>query len=121
MVRPDPSKDLEAGACTVGVLVSRRQATLETILESIYSQAYDRRLVRIVFAENSSDGSLMLLREFQSAHREEYAGIEILEKVVGISHARNMCLEWASGAFLVFVDDDVVPPADTLHRINSHF
>lgn len=121
MVRPDPSKDVEAGACTVAVLVSSRQASIETILESIYSQAYDRRLVRIVFAENSSDGSLMLLREFQSAHREEYAGIEILEKVVGISHARNMCLERASGAFLVFVDDDVVPPADTLHRISSHF
>lgn len=106
--------------CTVAMLVSDRSMILRQILGAVHNQTYDSRKVKLVFAENSSDGSLEILREFQSEHEEEYVAIEILEKVDGIPQARNRCLERAWGEFLVFMDDDVVAPPDALKTINAH-
>ncbi len=77
--------------------------------------------MKIVFAENSTDGSLSLLREFQRHHQSEYGGITILERVVGIPQARNRCLAEARGEFILFIDDDVIVPPDILQQIQTCF
>ncbi len=118
---PDRGRDIEKRTCTVAVLVSSRRASLHRVLDAVYDQSYDKRLMKIVFAENSADGSLNLLREFQRRHQSEYEGITILESVVGIPQARNRCLAEAIGEFVLFIDDDVIAPSDTLQRVQRRF
>lgn len=114
------TEDGHVAECTVAMLVSNRRRILGKSLDAVYHQSYDRRQVRIIFAENSSDGSMDMLREFQSRHHHEYADIEILERVEGIPQARNRCLGRATGEFIVFVDDDVVAPPETVKAIATY-
>lgn len=80
---------------------------LERCVDSVLSNTY--KDLEIVLVENcSADGSLAICREYE----QRYENIKlIVADEPGVSHARNLGLEYAGGEYIAFVDaDDYVSP-----------
>lgn len=93
---------------SVIVPIYKSERTLERCVRSLLSQ--ERRDVEIILVNDGSpDSSEKLCRNF----KEQASCVIYLEKSNGgVSSARNMGLDVATGEFILFVDSDDYVPAD---------
>ena len=100
---------------TVIVPVYNGEATLRRCVESVFAQSFtDWEL--IVVDDGSSDGSNRLAREL--AAREPRMKL-LTQRNRGVSAARNLALERASGEYVAFLDaDDWISP-DCYEKLTS--
>lgn len=87
---------------SVIIPVYNAEKTLRRCLDSLLSQSYaDCELILV--NDGSSDGSGELCREYAAKHRQ----VCVVDKENGgVSSARNVGLDRASGKYVVFVDSD---------------
>src|SRR5581483_5676641 len=86
-------------------------------------QALERQSVRpdtswevVVVDNNSSDATRATVERFAAAHPALQVRY-VFEGKQGLSHARNTAISVASGAVLLFTDDDVLPASDWLQAM----
>ncbi|MCL5068789.1 MAG: glycosyltransferase, partial [Thaumarchaeota archaeon] len=108
---------------TIGMPTYNREWSINQVLQSMLQLDYPKSRLRICFVDNeSTDATLSILRDFQSAHNEEYERIVIDIARSNISKARNLCFERAKGTdYVFFLDSDILTPPDTLKRLLVHF
>lgn len=82
--------------------VYNSEKTIERCLESIYHQTYSNYEI-IVINDGSSDGTLAILNQQKASHDNF---ILINKKNEGVSIARNLGLERATGEAILFMDAD---------------
>lgn len=88
---------------SVIVPVFNREDKISRCLDSILNQSY-RNLEIICVDDKSTDGSLRILNEY--ADNDERIKVIALDKNVGVSTARNIGLDNATGEWIAFVDSD---------------
>ena len=84
----------------------RRRVSLERVLEALRVQTYPHeRLEVVVVNDGGSDSTSTMVRE-----RRMPFPVRLLEQAnLGPAAARNLGVENATGPFVLFLDDDVVP------------
>src|SRR5271165_627691 len=105
---------LDEGPVDVSVCIANWNCRelLRASLESLQDQPQGVRLETIVVDNGSSDGAAdMVAREFPE--------VVLVRNPVnrGFSQANNQAAERARGRFLLFLNNDTVVPAGTLHRL----
>ena len=94
---------------TISIIVPiyNAERTLNRCVKSLLEQSFDKIEILLV-NDGSKDGSLQLCREWEKADPR----IRVIDKPNGgVSSARNMGLEVATGEYVVFCDsDDCVSP-----------
>lgn len=109
----------EAGPPVSVVVPSfNRCDSLSMVLDALEDQTYPAdRLEVVVVLDGCTDGSAAMTRARHPRHR-----LEVVEQANrGLAAARNAGARAATGALLVFVDDDVVPhPAFIAAHAESH-
>lgn len=84
------------------------------VLESLKKQTLNRDLYEVIVVDNAStDATLEVVENFQASHRDCNI-ILVREDILGLGHARNTGLRYASGAYVAFIDDDAKASADWL-------
>ncbi len=89
------------------------EKTLPEVLEAILAPGYSSLEV-IVVDDASTDNSRKLIRDYPMKLISH-------EECRGAAAARNSGAAAAAGKILVFIDNDVVVPADTFNRLDSRF
>ncbi len=80
-------------------------------LHSILQQDFSGACETILVDDCSTDGSIETCRRYASEHADKFCLIESAQNA-GVSAARNLGLDRASGRYLMFLDpDDVLPPS----------
>lgn len=103
---------------TVGILTYNRDRTIPKCLAALEACSYPKSQMRIVFVDNfSEDTTPEILREFAQKHRAHYEKISILSQRTNIPQGRNLCVKNAAGRFLLFLDSDVILPANGIGRM----
>lgn len=107
---------------SVIIPIYNAEETLESILEELQNQSISNAEF-ILIDDGSTDDSITIIKEF--IHRvQDYRFILLTKKNEGVSSARNLGIEKASGKYLVFVDADDHISNDFLEnyleRIKSH-
>lgn len=75
---------------------------VDSCLESVVSQTY-RNIEIIVVNDGSTDGSLKVLRKWESMD----CRIRVIDKInQGVSAARNTAIDEANGIYIMFLDSD---------------
>lgn len=100
---------------TVVVPILNKRALLVPALASVFRAAARRRDVEVVLVDNgSTDGALEVARS--------YADRAVVHEMRGtISALRNWGARRGTGAYLAFVDSDVVVPDDYFDRLDAEF
>ncbi len=92
---------------SVIIPVYNRESMIEECLTSVLTSTY-RNLEVIVIDDGSTDGTLALCRKMQASDPR----IKVLQgEHAGVSKARNMGLDAATGAYVFFIDSD-----DVIHQ-----
>jgi glycosyltransferase involved in cell wall biosynthesis len=93
-----------------------RLALLKSALESLFRQEYDSYEI-IVVSDGSTDGTNQYLSSLASEGRLRYFN----QQNQGPALARNLGISNARGAFIAFIDDDCIAPADWLKKYAERF
>jgi GT2 family glycosyltransferase len=106
---------------TIAVPIKNRAFVLSEFLESILSQDYPKRRIQVLFVDGfSTDGTHERLLEWSERFRSEYLEIVLIEEESNIPKARNICLQHAQGAFILFWDSDVIAPPHAIKTLLGH-
>ncbi|MEP7207736.1 MAG: glycosyltransferase [Casimicrobiaceae bacterium] len=100
------------------VCTYNRAASLQRTLDSLAAQAVRTGIdwEVLVVDNNSKDDTAGVVRRFVASFpRARYA----FEERQGLSFARNRGIELATGALILFTDDDVTPESDWVQRIHD--
>ncbi len=91
-------------AITFVICTYNRAFILEECLQSVFQQIGELEHYEVLVVDNNStDETQKLVREMQS----EYPVLRlVLEKQIGLSHARNRAMIDGVGEWLVYIDDD---------------
>jgi GT2 family glycosyltransferase len=118
-LRPQPSLSDEQLAgwrrvepfVTIVIPTFNRWASLQRLLESLAGQTYSRASFEVVVVDDgSTDGTVELVRHLDVPYR-----LKVIEQPHhGPAAARNLGVEYARGALIVSLDDDVVPLPDLI-------
>ncbi|MCD6317618.1 glycosyltransferase family 2 protein [Candidatus Aerophobetes bacterium] len=111
----------------IASLIRNREWCLNEFLDGIYSQDYPKDKLSVLFvANNCTDNTIPMLKEWADKHRDEYNSIRIVEKNYPITEQegehvwsakkidqmiemRNYCLNSIDGNdYLFFIDSDIV-------------
>lgn len=93
-----------------------RRQLLEKCLGGILAQTYADAYETIVVDDGSTDGTREYLRSL------DFKNFRVFwQEHSGPAKARNLGAQKAVGDLLAFTDDDCLPPADWLHRLESGF
>jgi glycosyltransferase involved in cell wall biosynthesis len=87
--------------------------TIERVLQSVSSQTYPKNKIKIVFVDESTDGTFEKLVEWEKENEKVYKEIKIINDYKSggyISAARNICIANMEGDVIFFWDSDVVAP-----------
>jgi glycosyltransferase involved in cell wall biosynthesis len=87
-------------------------------LESLLAQNFAHPFEVILIDDCSTDDSLAICREFAGEYPHRFQLIESAANV-GVSAARNIGLDNASGDYFMFLDPDDTLPAGALHDLKS--
>jgi glycosyltransferase involved in cell wall biosynthesis len=100
---------------TIGVCVRNCEDYVKKALDSISGQDFPHELMELIFVDDGSeDNTLSIIREYVSK-------IDIAAKVFhtswkGLGLARNLVVDNASGEYIVWVDGDIILPADHVRK-----
>lgn len=106
---------------TIIICTRDRAAQLEKCVQALLNQTVSRDRFGILIVDNDSTDSTP---DWITSHATMHTNIDaILEKRVGLSHARNTGFEASSSEWVAYLDDDAIPHLDwaekMLHRIES--
>lgn len=93
---------MEKEKISVLVPVYNAEKYLKKCIESILNQTY-KNIELIIVNDGSNDNSYNIIEEYKNKDNRIKA---VHTENKGVSHARNTCLDNASGAFFAFVDSD---------------
>lgn len=106
---------------SIAVCTYNRERFLPDCLESVARQDADHRLFELVIINNrSTDRTHDICTDFMK--RYENSGLRIcyaIETAQGLSPARNRAILEAGGAYIAYIDDDAILPADYITAILS--
>jgi len=100
----------------------RKSETLIKSLHSLCEQAMDRADFEIIFVNN--DYKNMWFAKAFDIFAREYKGVDlkyISAPIAGLSHARNVGMNAASGEILLFIDDVAIAPRNWAEMMYSTF
>jgi len=107
---------------TIAMTLRNSAKTLSEALEGITKLDYDTKQLELVFVDGGSkDGSLDILENFRARHKEGYGMILVLSGDYDVTQGRNTCIKNSEGEFVLFIDSDVVVPADLLRKVEPLF
>jgi glycosyltransferase involved in cell wall biosynthesis len=90
-------------------------------VDSIFNQDFDKSLFEVVVVDNNStDGVLDRLTEYQTAH-PDYNLRFVTEPNQGVAWVRTRCAKEARGAIVAYLDDDSMADPGWLQGIVSFF
>lgn len=95
--------------------IKNRIFCIDQVLVSIASQTYPKNKIKLVFIDESTDGTYEKLLQWKEEHKEEYLDIQILRinSKGYISSLRNICVSNMEGDIIFFWDSDVLAPDNT--------
>jgi glycosyltransferase involved in cell wall biosynthesis len=112
----------EEDVITVAMTLKNSMKTLNYSLEGIRGLQYDRKKMKLVFVDGgSTDGSFELLQRFRCENIGDYRDIVLVRGDYDVVEGRNLCIRYAEGKFILFVDSDVVVPPNLLLEVESVF
>jgi glycosyltransferase involved in cell wall biosynthesis len=90
--------------------------SLRQVLQGLISLNYPKKCLEVIFSYfPSSDETKSIVDEFIQKHQHEYAStFLIISSKRGTSFGRNRGILNSKGKYVLFLDDDVVPPPDIL-------
>jgi glycosyltransferase involved in cell wall biosynthesis len=112
-VFPLPSEAVPPQRFTLIVATIRRVSEVAALLESLTVQTYPHFDV-IVVDQNPDDRLVPLLHRYRDT-----LSIQHLRSIKGLSRARNVALEHATGDIIAFPDDDCVYPPNLLEQVEN--
>jgi glycosyltransferase involved in cell wall biosynthesis len=96
-----------------------RYRTIGPAIDSLESQSLSREKYEIIVVDNSPD------HEFSATFGQRFSGIQnltwVIEKIPGLSNARNVGTRLAKGRYVAFMDDDAVAESTWLERLIAAF
>ncbi len=97
---------------TIGMPTRNRVFCIDRVLASISEQSYPKTNIKLVFVDESDDGTYERLVQFRKKNMRNYLDIQILRSQANgyISVARNLCFKNMQGEVMFFWDSDVVAP-----------
>jgi glycosyltransferase involved in cell wall biosynthesis len=100
---------------SVVVCTYNRAELLRQALDSLVEQSADPELYEILVVDNNSnDGTTDFLQEFSRRHANCRF---LIERQLGIAHARNRGFREAAAEWIVYFDSDEIAPPQFLERI----
>jgi|GEM_PF-1693806 len=104
---------------TVCTPVKNRAWSLKAVLSSLEGIQYPKHKLKLVFVDDfSTDGSYEFLTEWSTKARSmKFYDIKIVRAKTNIPQARNLCIEYMEGEYLLYWDSDVVSPKDLLKKM----
>jgi glycosyltransferase involved in cell wall biosynthesis len=95
---------------TVGLCVKNSQATAEQAVKSILHQNYPQNQMELLVVDGySKDNTISVIRDCLN---ESELGCRFFSENLGLGGARQLVVENALGDYIVWVDGDMVLPAD---------
>ncbi|MEQ1864036.1 MAG: glycosyltransferase family A protein, partial [Micropepsaceae bacterium] len=107
---------MNAPRLSVAISTFRRATGLKRLLEALRPQIEGRPAREVVVV---NDGSHDAAYEIVVRSFADMVGYQPLPENVGIARARNTVAASARGAYLVFTDDDCVPPSSWLDWLEA--
>jgi glucosyl-dolichyl phosphate glucuronosyltransferase len=106
---------LKSPSLTTIVCTYNRAFLLKNCLDSLAGQTLDKNYFEVIVVDNNSkDSTEQVVREYcQKYQNFRY----VFEKEQGLSHARNRGCAEAKTEYLVYLDDDVIAPAEYLSNV----
>ncbi|MDY7578264.1 glycosyltransferase family 2 protein [Herbaspirillum sp. RTI4] len=107
------SADIDISIC---ICTFRRPLQLTHLLVALLAQAYDDLRIEVVVVDNDPAGSAATVLE----HWRQCSPLPLQarhEPTPNISLARNAAVHAASGAWILFIDDDELPDPDWIRRM----
>lgn len=108
-----PTEPTSESLVSIVLPTHQRAAKLSAALTAIADQEYQNVEVIVVYTPDTHTERLLEWFSDETALNV----VSVLQTDGGMPHARNMGIESASGDFVVFTDDDCVPPQNWLSAI----
>ncbi len=102
-------------ALTIGVPTHNRAWCLLRFIDALRRIDYPKNRIRIVFVDNlSSDSTRSILEDFKEHDAQDYELVLVFSKATNIPEARNLCVDYSVGDYLLFLDSDVIVSEDAI-------
>lgn len=94
---------------------------LEEMIESVINQdiGFEENIQLLLIDDESTDNSLAVCKAYQEKYPNNI--VVFTTKHAGVSHARNIGLQYAKGAYINFLDSDDKLEINVLNRVNRFF
>lgn len=96
---------------TIGVCARNCESSIKQVINSIINQDFPHELIEVIFVDDGSeDNTLSII--LQSIPRMNMVVKVFSQRWKGISSARNLVVENASGDYIIWVDGDMILTKD---------
>ncbi len=100
---------------TVGVCVRNSALIIREAIESIINQNFPHELMEVIFVDDGSeDNTLSIILDYTS--KMDMQGKVFHNNWKGLGWARNVVVDNASGEYIIWVDGDMILPADHVRK-----
>lgn len=107
--------NVERPRASIIIPIYNAEDTISRCLDSVFAQTYPDFEV-ICIDDGSTDGSLLLLKSYQEVH----SNLKVIhQENQGVSAARNLGIEQATGKYITFVDGDDKIKEDFIQELVS--
>jgi glycosyltransferase involved in cell wall biosynthesis len=107
---------------TIAIPVKNKASCIRLVLHSLYNQLYPKNRIQLIFVDGfSSDGTYEEILNWVMQHKNEYFEIITLRDEGNIPIARNLCLRYSKGDYVLFWDADVIAPSMSITTLLNHF
>lgn len=101
---------------TVGMCVRNSEGFVEEAIGSIINQDYPHESLKVVFVDDGSDdGTLSIIRD--CVQKMDMNTVVLHTSWKGLGSARNLVISHAEGAYILWVDGDMVLSRDFLKKL----
>jgi glycosyltransferase involved in cell wall biosynthesis len=100
---------------TIGICVRNSEATIEEAIDSVLVQDFPHELIEVIFVDDgSTDRTLSIIERYVP---RMYMTVKIFHhKWKGLGASRNVVVDNASGDYIIWVDGDMILPADHVRK-----
>jgi len=70
---------------------------------------------------NSHDETLIIIRDFKKRNHNAYENIIVISEESNIPEARNICIRYSIGGYVLFIDSDIIAPQTTIRKMLQIF